>query len=121
MEDDVTLPDLDDELRSVFLRGTPSGSPRSEQSTMLVSAEAYAKQYRDNPRAQQQWAEAAPAVVRAYFQAIRANTPGAKPRDPATPEPYRRNPDVPQLSDLSPELQRLLALSWPVWDSAGRA
>ncbi len=96
-----------------------TGSTRGGHQHILAAAEAYAREYRDDPKALQRWAEAAPPPVRALFLAIRENTPGARPRDPANAGPYRYNPEIPRLSDFSAELRALLELSWPVWEGEG--
>jgi hypothetical protein len=89
-------------------------------------AEAFAVHYRVDPRIGRQWAEAAPAVVRAYFQAIRDTTRdktrGQRPpnADPAEARSAGAETAV-QLTDLSPDLQHFLKDSWRVWDSSGRA
>ena len=118
-DDDATLPDFNDELRAIFLPGAPREPARADQAQFLRAAEAFAQQSQANPRAQRQWAEAAPALVRAYFQAIR--TTGPQPPAALAAPPPRSGGDgtLPRLGDLSPALQELLALCWPIWDRAG--
>jgi hypothetical protein len=116
--DDYTGSTTYDELKVAFLPAGPA--PDAERSSagprIIAAAEAFAGAYREDPRSQQRWAEAAPARVRSHFLAIRDNTPGARPRDAVNPVPYHHDPDIPTLSDLSADLQDLLASAWPVWD-----
>jgi hypothetical protein len=132
--DDATLPG--DELAAAFRPAGPSSDPASPadlespaqrrsagapgQQPMIAAADAYAQRYRDDPQAQRRWAEATPAPVRTFFLAIRENTPGGRVRA-ATDGPYRYDPAIPQLGELSAPLQHLLAKSWPVWDAAQQA
>jgi hypothetical protein len=123
LQDDVTHPD--DELRAAF---APSG-PRNKTSahhqpdrtaghtSILAAAERYAASFREQPNRQREWAESAPPPVRALFLAIRANTLGDQVRDPEA-GPYRYDPTLPRLNELSAELQALLRTSWPAWDEA---
>ncbi len=123
---DGSVEDDEAELRAAFTSAGPSrkvggADPRAagrqgRQGTILAAAEAYAARYRDDLKAQRHWAEAAPATVRALFQAIRTNTPGGRPRDEVNPRPYVHDQALPRLGDLSAELQALLAVSWPMWD-----
>jgi hypothetical protein len=122
---DVALPI--DELRAAFAPAGPSrkssGSAPADhndhpgQDSILRAAEAYATRFREQQKYQRYWAEGAPVTVRALFRAIRENTPSGRVRDSATAGPYRHDPTLPQLTDLSADLRTLLDISWPVWDS----
>jgi hypothetical protein len=124
-DDDVTLPDVDYELLAAFAppgvsrkpERHPQGDdePDGAQHHIIAAAEAYALAHREHPREQRQWAELAPAPVRALFLAIRDNTPGGQVRDSTDPVPYRHDATILRLHDLSADLQALLEVAWSVW------
>jgi hypothetical protein len=82
------------------------------EQAIVRRAEQFARESRADGAAQRNWARSCPEPVRAFFLAIRANTPGAYREVVPTPH----DPNRPTLGDLSQQLQDMLqTYCWPEW------
>jgi hypothetical protein len=83
----------------------------------VQEAEASAQALAGDPDGQLRWAKERRERDKQVFLLIRANTPKVETYAPEE-RAYltRRDPDLPSLFELSPDLQKLLQVAFPEWE-----